>query len=106
MLLAATTLALTVVPTGLAQANWYYTKAGAERLAKDFVSKHYADTYKSDLTTYCTRPGGVPASPDYKYHRLDCAWADASDGTSGVVRIIGSSRGLGAYYGVVLRGAR
>jgi len=90
--------------TGVAHAEWFFTKAGAQRVAKDYVSKHYANTYASDLTTAC-RPQGHGYDPRYKYHRWVCGWYDDSDDTSGVVLIVGST-GTGSYYGKVLSAAR
>jgi hypothetical protein len=105
--LAAVGLVLGTVatlPVAAAEANHYYTESGAERIAKDFVSKHYADTYVGDLDATC-RPQGRRYDPDYKYHRWVCRWHDYSDGTSGSVLIVGSDAGPGAYYGRVLHGA-
>ena len=102
--LGATALAMVTLPAGVAQAEWYFSKSGAQRVAKDYVSKHYADTYRSDLTTWCRPQGRQASDPRYKYHRWVCAWADSSDHTKGVVLIVGSDS-PGAYYGKVLRGA-
>jgi hypothetical protein len=101
--LGAAALALGMAVPGVAQAEWYFTKSGAQRIAKDYVSKHYADTYRSDLTTACRVQGGG-YDPSYKYHRWVCGWYDRSDDTMGAVLIVGSS-GRGAYYGRVLVGA-
>jgi hypothetical protein len=101
--LGATALAIAMAVPGAAQAEWFFTKAGAQRVAKDYVSDHYADTYAWDLTTLC-RPQGRGYDPAYKYHRWVCFWRDSSDETSGAVLIVGS-RERGAYYGRVLVGA-
>jgi hypothetical protein len=87
-----------------AHAEWFFTKSGAQRVAADYVSSHYADTYSSDLSTACRPQGHRQADPRYKYHRWVCGWYDDSDGTSGQVLIIGSSS-RGSYYGQVMRGA-
>jgi hypothetical protein len=101
--LGATALAIGMAVPGMAQAEWYFTKSGAQRVAKDYVSDRYADTYVSDLATFC-RPQGGGYDPGYKYHRWVCFWRDVSDETSGAVLIVGSST-RGAYYGRVLVGA-
>jgi hypothetical protein len=95
---------MVLVPVGTAHAEWHLTRSGAQRVAKDFVSKHYANTYFGDLTTVC-RPQGQGYDRRFKYHRWVCGWYDSSDNTSGAVVIIGSDR-AGAYYGKVVRGAR
>jgi hypothetical protein len=100
--LGATALALAFVPASAAHANWFLTKAGAQRSAKHFVANHYPDTYASDLTVYCG-PHNDTYDPYYKYHRWDCRWYDVSDDTTGVVRIVGRG-GAGYYYGRVLSG--
>jgi hypothetical protein len=100
----ATVALASIVPAGVAHAEWFYTKSGAEKMAKDFVSKHYADTYASDLTTYCRPQGQRRADPNYKYHRWICGWYDSADETAGVVKIIGS-RDRSGYYGSVVVGA-
>jgi hypothetical protein len=94
--LIAITVTLTWAAT--ASANWYYTPAGGARLAKDYVSRTYENTYYSDLSASC-HAQGMKTRPGYKYHRLICNWYDHSDGTSGTVGIIGSQTGPGAYYG-------
>jgi hypothetical protein len=101
--LGAAALAIGMALPGAAQAEWYFSKSGAQRVAKDYVSDRYADTYSGDLTTVCRVQGGG-YDPAYKYHRWVCGWYDSSDDTSGAVLIIGS-RGHGAYYGRVLVGA-
>jgi hypothetical protein len=92
-----------LVPASTAHAEWHFTKSGAQRIAKDYVSRHYADTYVENLTTFC-RPQGRRYNPRYKYHRWVCGWYDAGDKTSGAVLIIGSDI-TGSYYGRVLTGA-
>jgi hypothetical protein len=101
--LAVVALAAALVPATAAHAEYFFASDGIQRVAKDYVSKHYANTYVSNLSTAC-RPQGEPYNPNYKYHRWVCGWYDRSDGTGGVVLIVGSS-GAGAYYGKVLRGA-
>jgi hypothetical protein len=97
-------VAMAIVPAGAAQAELYFTKYGAQRVAKGYVSNRYADTYVADLTTVCRPQGRSYSDPRYKYHRWVCGWYDSSDDTSGTVLIVGSS-GSGAYYGRVLVGA-
>ena len=92
-----------LVPATAAHAEWYFTKSGAQRVARDYVSTHYADTYYSDITAVC-RPQGDRYNASYKYHRWVCGWVDSSDDTSGAVLIVGSSS-TGAYWGKVLIGA-
>jgi hypothetical protein len=104
-LLVALTVALAVlIPASAAHADWHLSKAGAQRIAKNYVSTHYADTFASDLTTSC-RPQGRKYNPRYVYHRWVCGWYDASDDTSGAVLIVGSDIS-GRFYGRVLSGAR
>jgi hypothetical protein len=93
-----------LVPASAAHAEWHFTKSGAQRIAKVYVSKHYAHTYAENLTTYC-RPQGRRYNPRYKYHRWVCGWYDSSDNTSGAVLIVGSDI-TGRYYGRVVSGAR
>jgi hypothetical protein len=106
ILLGATAAALVVVPAGIAHADWYLTKSGAERAARQYVSTHYADTYASDLTTDCRPQGHSRANSRYVYHRWVCGWYDESDETVGTVLIIGSRTGRGDFYGQVITGAR
>lgn len=101
--LGAAALAIGMAVPGAAQAEWYFTKPGAQRVAKDYVADRYSDTYAGDLTTVC-RPQGRSYDPTYKYHRWVCGWYDSSDDMSGAVLIVGS-RGAGDYYGRVLVGA-
>jgi hypothetical protein len=98
--LGAAALTATLALPGAAQADWFFSKSGAERATKDYVADRYADTYAGDLTTSC-RPQGRAYDPGYKYHRWVCGWYDESDDTSGAVLIVGSSSS-GAYYGRVL----
>jgi hypothetical protein len=102
--LAFIALAGMLVPATAARANWLYTPLGGASLAKDFVSKHYANTYTYNLSAHC-RAQGMPTRPGYKYHRLVCDWYDGSDNTTGRVLIVGSDSAPGAYYGTVIRGA-
>jgi hypothetical protein len=105
LLLALVIVSLAVlVPVGTAHAEWHFTRSGAQRIAKDFVSKEYANTYVENLTTAC-RPQGYHYDSRFKYHRWVCGWYDSSDSTTGTVLIVGSDR-AGAYYGKVLHGAR
>ena len=101
--LCAAVVAVLLIPTSVAHADWYFTKRGAQRSARHFVSHHYANTYASDLTTSC-RPSGRRYNPRYVYHRWVCGWYDSRDGTSGTVLVRGG-RGSGVYYGRVLHGA-
>jgi hypothetical protein len=101
MLVAPIVVALGLLAsTGTAQAEWHYTKGGAQKITKDFVSGHYDDTYFEDLTARC-RPQGMSYDPDYKYHRWVCHWRDYSDNTAGTVLIVGSNV-RGRYYWRVL----
>ena len=94
---------------GAAHANWYVTKRGAERIARDAVSKRYHDygfTY-SDTAASC-RPQNRAYNPAYKYHRWVCGWAGHDwDGElcSGTLLIVGASS-AGGYYDRVLSGGR
>jgi soluble lytic murein transglycosylase-like protein len=101
--LCTTVLALAIVPVSIAHAEWYYTESGAQKIAKEFVANEYANTYTSNLTASCRPQGRSHTDPRYKYHRWVCLVEDSSDGTSGVVRIVGS-RSRGGYYGKVLGG--
>ena len=88
-----------------AEANWWYTKTGAQRLAKDYVSHHYADTYYDNLTAKChVQSSGY--DPSFKYHTWICAWYDRSDDTYGAVKIKGSDAGPGAYHASIVLGSR
>ena len=101
--LGVAALAIGIAVPSVADADWYMSRRQAEWFAKDYVSRHYADTYASDLTTVCRAQGGG-YDPRYAYHRQVCAWYDESDATKGAVLIVGS-RTPGAYYGRVLVGA-
>jgi hypothetical protein len=104
-LLAPLLLALAVLlPVTAAHAEWFYTSQGAEIMAKDFVSKHYANTYKENLLASCRPQGRRASDPRYKYHRWVCTWVDRSDHTAGRVLIVGSNY-RSTYYGKVLVGA-
>lgn len=105
LVITASVAAATLVPASAAHAEWYFTKRGAQKVAKDFVSKEYQDTYVSDLTTACRPQGRSGADPRYKYHAWVCAWYDHSDDTYGKVLIKGVDS-PGAYTGQVLMGAR
>jgi hypothetical protein len=106
VLVAPLLLALAVLlPVTAARAEWFYTKGGAEIMAKDFVSKHYANTYHENLLASCRPQGRRASDPSYKYHRWVCSWVDSSDHTAGAVLIVGSDF-RSTYYGKVLVGAR
>jgi hypothetical protein len=106
LLVAPLLLALAVLlPVTAAHAEWFYTKQGAEIMAKDFVSTHYANTYRENLLAACRPQGRRASDPSYKYHRWVCTWVDRSDRTAGRVLIVGSDF-RGTYYGKVLVGAR
>src|SRR4051812_4473884 len=66
----ALTLGLAVVP-GAAQAEWYFTKYGAQKATQDFVADYYDNTYASDISAFCT-PTGRPYNANYKYHQWTC----------------------------------
>jgi hypothetical protein len=103
-LIAPIALAAALLLPAAAHAEWHFTKRGAEKVAADYVSKRYADTYVEDLTTACRPQGMAKGDPRFKYHRWVCGWYDASSDMSGQVLVIGSS-GRGLYYGQVMRGA-
>jgi hypothetical protein len=106
LLVAPLLLALAVLlPVAAAHAEWFYTKQGAEVMAKDYVSKHYANTYTENLLASCRPQGRRAGDPSYKYHRWVCTWVDRSDHTAGRVLIVGSDF-RSTYYGRVLLGAR
>jgi hypothetical protein len=92
------------VPATAAHAEWHFTKEGAEKLTRQYVAKHYANTYYEDLGASCD-PQGERYDPRFKYHRWKCTWYDGSDDTWGEVLIVGS-RPAGRYYAKVLHGAR
>ncbi|HEY4278969.1 MAG TPA: hypothetical protein VGM91_12145 [Conexibacter sp.] len=102
--LVAVTLVAATVPVSAAHADYHLSKPEAERLARDYVARHYANTYRSDLVSLC-RPQGMRYDSRYVYHRWKCGWYDRRDHTSGAV-IIAGSRTPGLYYGRVLHGAR
>ena len=106
LVVAAAAVVAMLASPGLAEANWHYTKSGAEELARDFVSKRYANTSAGNLSASCRPQGQRHHNPRYKYHRWICVWYDHSDNTYGRVMITGSNAGPGAYYGKVLNGAR
>lgn len=107
ILMTALVGALTV--PGVAHAEWFFSKPGAERVARDAVSKRYAAygfTYAN--TAASCRPQGRPYDSSYKYHRWVCGWggtAPDGDVCSGTLLITGG-RGPGTYYHRVLRGGR
>jgi hypothetical protein len=97
----AAALLLSLTLSAAAHAEYYFTKGGAEKVARDFASKKYG-LDQAELATVC-RPQGEAYDPDYKYHRWVCGWSDGR--CSGAVLVTGSSD-TGAYYGRTLRGAR
>ena len=82
---------------GSAQANYHYTKQGAEKLAVDFVVKHYYVDY-ANVGASCRPQGAQQADPGYKYHRWVCTWTDAGSHSYGRVLIVGSDASSGSYY--------
>jgi hypothetical protein len=96
--------ALATVPSA-AHAEWYFTKRGAQKVARDYVADYYSNTYYEDLVASCRPQGESRPDPRYKYHRWVCVWYDTSDDTSGRVLVVGSDS-AGAYYGRVLNGGR
>lgn len=90
------------IAPSVASAEYYFTKSGAQRMARDAASKEYNISYY-DLGAWC-RPQGQSYDPSYKYHSWVCDWWD-SDGCEGILRIRGR-RGRGAYSSLVLRGMR
>ena len=107
-ILATALLGALTVPAA-AHAEWFFTKQGAERVARDAVAKRYAAYgFTSADTVASCRTQGRAYDPRYKYHRWVCNWGStAPDGDvcSGTLLITGS-RGAGAYYHRVLRGGR
>lgn len=97
---AATVLCLVLAES--ASAEYYFTRQGAEKMARDYVSKKYGYDY-SAVYTSCRPQGQRRDDPNYKYHRWVCGWVTDEDTCGGQVRIVGS-RGRGAYYGLVIRG--
>jgi hypothetical protein len=92
-------LALTIPAT--AQAEWYFSRQGAEKMARDYAARKYGYD-RADLAAACRPQGQRRDDPAYKYHRWTCGWA-ADDGCGGQVLIVGS-REKGAYYGKVTSG--
>jgi hypothetical protein len=83
-----------------AGANYYYSKDGAQRIAKDYVYKHYG--YSRYATFTICRPQGSSRDTSYLWHRWVCGWVHGD--CSGAVNIIGSSAGPGSYYARVWSG--
>jgi hypothetical protein len=105
VVLAATLAAIALIAPTTAHAEYFFTKSGAQRVARDWVSKHYAgyDVTFGSTVAVC-RPQFERYNPRFKYHRWVCGW---SDGTcSGAASVIGSSSARGAYYGRTLAGIR
>jgi hypothetical protein len=108
MVLITALLGALAVP-GVAQADWFYSKRGAERVARDAVSKRYsAYGFTAGDTVASCRPQARSYDPRYKYHRWVCGWGgEAPDGdVCGGTLLITGSRGTGNYYHRVLRGGR
>lgn len=99
---ATLSAALLIGSSGTAHAEYYFTKSGAQRVARDAAAYHYDLDYY-DLGAAC-RPQGERYDPNYKYHRWVCDWWDSS-GCEGTLKIRGR-RGKGAYSYLVLRGQR
>ena len=70
---AATLLALPAVAPAAANAEWYFSKAGAQSVARDAAHKRYGIEWDTSIVT--GRPQYVPYEPGYKYHRWVCRWA-------------------------------
>ena len=105
LIAALAALAFSVLPIAAAHASYYLDASAANRLAADYVARHYANTYAADLITECRPQYRHSVTPGYVYHRWACEWWDTSDRTSGRVLIVGS-RGTDRYYGAVINGAR
>jgi hypothetical protein len=88
-----------------AQANWWYTKHGAEKLTRDLVSRYYTNMRYEDLSASCRVKGGR-YDPHYKYHAWVCVWVNHRDRSYGQIRITGSDSGPGAYHYKILNGVR
>jgi|1186.fasta_scaffold402384_2 hypothetical protein len=82
---------------GSAQANYHYTQQGAEKIARDFVVKHYA-VDPANVGASCRPQGTRQADSRFKYHRWVCTWTDAGSNTYGRVLIVGSDASSGSYY--------
>jgi hypothetical protein len=91
---------------GIAEAEWYFTKQGAERVARNAVAERYGDygfTYENTVAR--CRPQSEAYDSTYKYHRWVCGWAGKradGDVCSGTLLIVGSN-GSGRYYHKLLR---
>jgi hypothetical protein len=99
---AGAALALLLLPAA-AHAEYFFTKSGAQRVARDFASKKYNIAY-DDTAAVCYAQ--FQPRPDYqrfKYHRWVCGWSDGDCG--GVVRVTGHT-GAGSYASLVMRGVR
>jgi hypothetical protein len=108
IILATALLGALAVP-GVAHAEWYFTKQGAERVTRDAVAKRYAayGLTRANTVAACTPQGGG-YDRRFKYHRWRCDWAHrAADGQvcAGTLLIIGSNS-PGAYYHQVIHGGR
>ena len=85
-----------------AGAEYYFTKSGAQKMARDAASYEYEIEFY-ELGASC-RPQGERYDPGYKYPSWVCEWW-ASDGCEGYLRIRGR-HGRGKYQYLVLRGQR
>jgi hypothetical protein len=90
-----------------AQAEWYFTNSGAEKIERRRLN--YELGYY--ITRASCRPQGASkADPRFKYHRWVCVWAASGANRSdpiycGTDLIIGT-RAVGRYYRQALRGTR
>jgi hypothetical protein len=92
-----------------AHAEWFFTKQGAEHVARDAITTRYNDYgFTAGNTVAKCRPQGRAYDPAFKYHRWVCGWAgkrDDGDVCGGTLLIVGSN-GAGQYYHKLLRGGR
>ena len=106
-LAAAATVAVALGAPAAAQAEWLYTKGGAQKLARQAAETRYGQfgvTYATAVAS--CRPQGQRYDPRYKYHRWVCGWADtdAAGNMCGGQIVIAGSRGKGGFYHRVQRG--
>jgi hypothetical protein len=87
------TVALLGLPASAAQANWFFTKRGAEKATRQFVARHMDARY-SDVEAYC-EPHNQKFDPDFKYHTWDCGYYESGSDASGVLRLTGNKRNGG-----------
>ena len=106
-LAAAATAAVALAAPAAAQAEWHYTKGGAQRLARQAAEIRYGQFGITAASTVAScRPQGERYDSRFKYHRWVCGWADtdaAGRMCSGTITIVGS-RGKGGYYHRAQRG--